>query len=166
MIIVLDISVLINYFRIIRIDLLAYMPHSFHATDHVFEEITDHYPNQQEAFNKAKNQGVIKVVSVRKPREIELFQSLIATGVLGNGECSAIAYAINRGYSLAIDDRVAIRHAQKSHPDLSIITTEKLMVMMINSNLLSINEADQIKEEWKLKHRFHVKIGSFKELTR
>lgn len=165
MIIVLDTSVLINFLRIKRIDLLANLSHSFHVTDHVFEEITDHYPDQQKAFNAAQNQGVFKVVSVRKAREIDLFQSLVVTSVLGNGECSAIAYAINGGLCLAIDDRVAIRYAQQSQPDLYIITIIQLMAMMINSNLLSVNEADQIKKERELKHRFHIKIGSFKEIT-
>lgn len=42
-----------------------------------------------------------------RAEEIQLFASLIASGSLGAGECSAIALTVDRGFMLAMDDRKA-----------------------------------------------------------
>ena len=46
-IVVTDASVLINFLRIDRIDLIAGHSHAFLATDHVANEVSDRYPDQQ-----------------------------------------------------------------------------------------------------------------------
>ena len=56
-IIVTDTSVLINFLRIDRTDLLAGHSHAFLATDHVAAEITDRYPDQQQRFAAALAAG-------------------------------------------------------------------------------------------------------------
>ena len=89
---------------------------------------------------------------------------LAASGRLGKGECSAIACAIHRGYALAIDDRRAAREATAAFSDLEIVRTQDLIVSMIDQNLLSIAEADAIKDEWEQRHRFRLTISSFAEL--
>ena len=57
-IVVADTSVLINFLRIDRMDLIAAHPASFIATDHVAAEIADTYPEQQARY--AANSDVIR----------------------------------------------------------------------------------------------------------
>lgn len=164
-IIVTDTSVLINFLRIDRTDLIAGHSHDFLATDHVAAEISDRYPEQQQRFAAALDAGIISETRVTAPEELQLFGTLFAPGRLGAGECSAIALAIHRGYILAIDDRLAIRHARRTDAALRILSTQDLMVTMIREGLLEIEEADRIKQEWATRHRFRLGLDSFRELV-
>ena len=165
-IIVTDTSVLINFLRIDRTDLIARHSHDFIATDHVAAEITDRYPDQQERFAAAVSAGAISETRVTAPEEIRLFGSMFAAGRLGAGECSAIALAIHRCYILAIDDRLATTHARQADAKLRILATQDLVVSMIREGLLNVSEADRIKREWATRHRFRLKLDSFHELLR
>ena len=165
-IIVTDASVLINFLRIDRTDLLADHSHDFIATDHVAAEITDRYPDQQQRFAAALGAGAISETRVTTPEEIRLFASMFAAGRLGAGECSAIALAIHRHYILAIDDRLATTHARRADATLRIFATQDLVVSMILENLLDVAEADGIKQEWAKRHRFTLKLDSFQSLIR
>ena len=40
------------------------------------------------------------------------------------------------------------------------------MVSMIGENLLDIPEADSIKNDWAVQHRFRLKIQSFQDIVR
>ena len=62
-IIVTDTSVLINFLRIDRTDLIACHSHDFLCTDHVAVEISDRYPDQQQRFAEALDAGFISVTS-------------------------------------------------------------------------------------------------------
>ena len=165
-IIVTDASVLINFLRVDRTDLLAGHSHAFLATDHVAAEITDRYPDQQQRFAAAVAAGAISETRVTTPEEIRLFGSLFAAGRLGAGECSAIALAIHRRYILAIDDRLATTHARRADATLRILATQDLVVSMIREGLLDVAEADRIKQEWATRHRFRLIVDSFRELIR
>ena len=164
-IIATDASVLINFLRIDRTDLLAGHSHAFLATDHVAAEITDRYPDQQQRFAAAVAAGAISETRVTKPEEIQLFVSLFAAGRLGAGECSAIALAIHRRYILAIDDRLATTHARRADATLRILATQGLVVSMIREGLLDVSEADRIKQEWATRHRFRLNLASFRDLV-
>ena len=122
-IIVTDSSVLINFSRIDRTDLLAGHSHAFIATDHVAAEITGRYPDQQQRFAAALEAGAISETRVTTPEEIRLFGSMFAAGRLGAGEFSALA--------LAIDDRLATTHARRADATLRILATQDLVVSMI-----------------------------------
>ena len=98
-IIVTDTSVLINFLRIDRIDLIAGHSHAFLATDHVANEVSDRYPDQQRRFASALDSGALTLVPVAATEELRFFASLSSTGRLGAGECSAIAVAVQRGYT-------------------------------------------------------------------
>ena len=165
-IIVTDASVLINFLRIDRTDLLAGHSHTFHATDHVAAEVTDRYPDQQQRFATAVAAGAISETRVTTPEEMRLFGSMFAAGRLGAGECSAIALAILRRYILAIDDRLATTHARRADATLRILATQDLVVSMIREGLLDVAEADRIKQEWATRHRFRLIVDSFRELIR
>ena len=163
-ILVSDASVLINFLRIDRIDLIDVVSYEFMVTDHVADEISEVYPEQQARYQAALDRGAVAQVSLTDPDELELFAMLAASGRLGKGECSAIARAIHRGCALAIDDRRATREATAARLDLEIVRTQDLIVSMIKQNLLSIAEADAIKNEWEQRHRFRLTISSFAEL--
>ena len=163
-IIVTDASVLINFLRIDRTDLLAGHSHAFLATDHVAAEITDRYPDQQQRFAAAVAAGAISEARVTTPEEIRLFGSLFAAGRLGAGECSAIALAIHRRYILAIDDRLATTHARRAGATLRILATQGPVVSMIREGLLDIAQADRLKQDWATRHRFRLKLHSFQDL--
>jgi predicted nucleic acid-binding protein len=163
-IIVADTSVLVNFLRIDRMDLVAAHAHDFIATDHVAEEITEQYPDQQARYTAALAADTVRQVSVTDPQAVALFVKLVASGRLGAGECSAIALAVHRGHILAIDDRRATNQARQVSRNLHILSTQDLMVAMIREGLLEVDEADAIKELWARAHRFHLKISSFRDL--
>jgi len=163
-IIVSDTSVLVNFLRIGRMDLIARYSHDFIVTDHVVAEITDYYADQQARFATAQAAGILQQVSITEPAEVALFGNLAASGRLGAGECSAIALATHQGHILAIDDRRASSHARRLCSHLQILTTQDLMVSMIGENLLDVPQADAIKDEWANNHRFRLAIQSFADL--
>jgi len=138
--------------------------HDFVITDHVAGEITDHYPEQQARCAAALAAGVLEQVIIDDPEEVTLFGKLVASGRLGAGECSAIALAVNRGRILAIDDRRAAKQARQISRRLTILGTQDIMVSRIRESLLSVREADRIRETWASEHRFRLRVGSFREL--
>ncbi len=164
-IIVVDTSVLINFLRINRMDLIADHSHKFVITDHVTEEISDKFPAQKQRLKESLTLNAISQKCIDRPEELSLFGSLSATGRLGDGECSAIAMAVNRRFDLAIDDRQAKRQAKLTDPTLRILTTRDLMVSMIGEGILNVEQADQIKDEWATRHRFRLKkLKSFHDI--
>ena len=163
-IVVTDASVLINFLRIDRIDLIAGHSHAFLATDHVANEVSDRYPDQQRRFASALDSGALTLIPVAAAEELRHFAALSATARLGAGECSAIVVAVQRGYTLAIDDRVASRQARRFAPSLHIVTTQDLVVSMIRQNLLGVEEANRLKHEWSDRHRFRLNLDSFGDL--
>ena len=162
--VVTDASVLVNFLRIDRMDLIAGHSHEFIVTDHVADEISDRYPEQQQRFASAVKAGALSQQSVTNPSEVSLFGRLSASGRLGAGECSAIAVAVHRRHKLAIDDRRATIQARRADRTLRVLTTRDLMVSMIGEGLLDIVEADSIKDEWATLHRFRLKLASFRDV--
>ncbi len=165
-IIAIDSSVLINFLCIDRTDLLVSYSRDFVATDHVTAEITDHYSDQQQRLAKVLGSGGLSEISIVTRKELELFESLFAIGRLGAGECSTIALAISRAFTLTIDDRVAIKWAHIKDATLRIITTQDLIISFIQEGLLDIEAADRIRHRWATQHRFQLKLHSFRDLTR
>lgn len=161
---VLDTSVLVNFLRIDRMDLLAVHSRGFVVTDHVSEEITECYPDQQKRFIVACREGILDRKSVTVPRAWKLFESLVKTRVLGVGECSAIALAECLNFALFTDDRRAAKHAFSLASNLLVLGTQDLVVEMIHQGFLSVAEADEIKETWEKHHRFRLKIRSFADV--
>jgi predicted nucleic acid-binding protein len=167
-IVIADTSVIINFLRIDRMDLIGAHPSPFIVTDHVADEIADSYPEQQTRFRAALGAGHITQQRVDGPAEVEIFLRLSAKGRLGAGERSAIAVALNRGRALAIDDSRAIRRAVQeagiAGNTLTILRTQDLMVQLIHAGIISVGAADIILHDWNKNHRFKLKIGSFSEV--
>ena len=162
--IITDASVLLNFLSINRMDLLGRHSHDFIVTDHVAAEVAVRYPDQRQRFTSAVDAGAVLQDIVTSPEELSLFGSLRASKRLGAGECSAIAVAVRRRLVLAIDDRQAAKQARRIDQALRILTTQDLMVSLIGEGLLDIDEADNIKCEWAARHRFRLKLRSFREV--
>jgi predicted nucleic acid-binding protein len=167
-IVIADTSVLINFLRIDRMDLIGAHPASFIVTDHVADEIADIYPDQQARYNAALAAGLLDQQRVDDLAEVEMFLQLAKRGRLGAGERSAIAVALNRGYALAIDDTQAIyralEEADVAGNALTILRTQDIVVELIRGGIVSVEAADAIHVEWATNHRFKLKISSFREL--
>jgi predicted nucleic acid-binding protein len=165
-IVVADTSVLVNFLRINRMDLIGAHPATFIATDHVAGEISDTYPEQQARYAAALNAAQITEQHIDDPAEI--FLRLAAKGRLGAGERAAIAVALNRGCALAIDDSRAIRRALQEaalgENALSILRTQDIVVELIRNGVVSVEAADAIHVDWATNHRFKLKIVSFQDL--
>lgn len=165
-VIVTDTSVLINFLKIERLDLLAKCSLDFFITEHVRNEITEDYPEQLERFEHALKHSMLKEITVSESAELEIFSKLMENRKLGVGECSAIAVATHRNYLLAIDDNLAIKFALSFIASSKILRTQDLMIKMIHENLLDVLEADIILNDWSDLHRFRLKIDSFQDLLR
>jgi predicted nucleic acid-binding protein len=164
-IVVADTSVLINFLRIDRMDLIGCHPQRFLATDHVGAEISDGYPEQQARYQNAITSGLLDTCSVVDPEEVSLFLRLEPGQRLGAGECSAIAVAVNRKYPIAIDDNQAVKRAVRAvGAKLEVVKTSDVMVTLIRAGILDVTVADQIKDMWALHHRFKIKANSFRDL--
>ena len=72
---------------------------------------------------------------------------------------------MHRNHILAIDDRRAIIEARRTDQALRIVTTPDLIVSMIRQRLLTVLEADVIKDEWATKHRFPPQAKYFQDLV-
>jgi hypothetical protein len=147
-IVVADTSVLINFLRIDRMDLISHHPQRFLATDHVEAEITSDYPDQRTRYQAAVVSGQLDTCSVVDPDEVTLFPRLRPGERLGAGECSAIAVAINRKYPIAIDDDRAVKRAvREMGAKLEVVKTVDVIVTLIRTGVLNTDAADQIKDE-------------------
>ncbi len=167
-IVIADTSVLINFLRIDRMDLIGAHPASFIVTDHVADEIADSYPDQQVRYNAALAAGLLDQQRIDDLAEVEIFLRLAERGRLGAGERSAIAVALNRGYALAIDDTRAmyraLEEAEVVGNALTILRTQDIVVELIRGGIVSVEAADAIHIEWAANHRFRLKISSFRDL--
>ena len=159
--VITDTSVLINFLVIDKVEMLALLPgRQFVITDHVRSEVTSHYHEQLQLLELSLSNRHLTEISVADPGEVGAFATLTQTG-LGIGECSAIAVAQNRGHALAIDDKLARKRVAALYPAITILTTELIVVEMIQADLLTIAEADAIKLEWEQNHRFKLPFESF-----
>lgn len=163
--VLLDTSVLINFARINRFDLLGSHPkYSFFLTDHVRDEILEHFCEQSAAVNSAVEIGILGEISGNSAEELEDFGRFLEMKTLGVGECSAIAVAKNRSLVLAIDDIPARKQAVKFDSTLVLVGTVDIVVSLIREGVLSVDEADKIKVLWETEHRFQLKFASFADL--
>src|SRR5580692_11549459 len=137
MLLIADTSVLINFLNVDRMNLIGRHDPRCAVTEHVLEEVDGSYPGQREVFQAALRDGHLDLISVTDDAEIELFASLQRDGRLGSGECSAIAVALQRGYALAIDDRLAAREAlaraSAKNITLNVYGTRDIIVRLIQA---------------------------------
>jgi predicted nucleic acid-binding protein len=164
-IVVSDTSVLLNFLKIDRLDLLARCSYEFFITEHVESEISDYYPQQFRSFQTALQERLFHKTTLEHPAEMDLFIQLSRNQLLGKGESSAIAVAVHRNCALSIDDAKAIKSAKAVNAMLPIFQTQDLMVSFLEQGILDVSEADKILRAWAIEHRFKLKIETFAELV-
>jgi predicted nucleic acid-binding protein len=165
-ILITDTSVLINFLNIDRLDLLLAFPGKFLITEHVVDEITMDFQDQQARLNSAITSGQLEVIAVDSEKELQLYNELIKGRRLGAGECSAIACAINRKYSFAMEDSRACKQTKNLEPSIEILKTQDIIVRLITDGVITIEKADSIKLDWQNNYRFSLKFKSFTEIMK
>jgi predicted nucleic acid-binding protein len=157
---VLDTSVLLNFLKVDRLDLLGRHPaFRFVITDHVRSEIKDHYEGQIERLEAAIENGWLTEIRVFEGREVEMFAELGSDGRLGAGECSAISVSSARGIPIAIDDVRARKKAEEFVSD--VVGTADLMIGLIRAGVIDVAGADAVKRRWERDERFTLPFESF-----
>lgn len=161
-VIVLDTSVLLNFLRVGRLDLLVRLPGQlFLVTDHVRDEVTDQAHAQ--TLREALQHGPMREIRVDAPEELEVFGQLVALRVLGGGECAALAVAVHRGLPIAIDDKAARKKAMSLFGFEQFVGTADLVVAAIRGGLINVAGADEMKRRWEEDLRFRLGFESFGE---
>jgi predicted nucleic acid-binding protein len=163
---ILETSVLVNFLKIDRTDLLASHPaYRFVVVDLVRKEITRRYSAQVTRLEAALTAGQLlpdnppgKIDRV----ELETFAAMSALKI-GEGERAAIAAARTRGLALAMDDERAWKRAATFCAGVPRESTVSVMVSLIKAGVIDVAQADAIKADWAANHRFRLLFGSFAE---
>ena len=160
--VVLDTSVLLNFLRVGRLDLLVELPgREFLVTDHVRGEVTD--PAHAGSLQEALQGGRLIEVRIDDPAELVVFAQLTALRVLGVGECAALALAVHRGLQIAVDDKAARKKAVVLFRFERFVGTVDLVVAAIRGGLIDVQGAEEMKQRWEAELRFRVRFASFGE---
>lgn len=160
--IVLDASILLNFVKVGRIDLLGALDSSVLLLDQVRAEVVR--PAQSQVVTEAITAGIMTLESVTNIAEVTLFADLRADGRLGAGECAVLAVALHRHWVAGLQDKRARAEGRRRRRALRLCGTEDLMVTLLRSGAVTLAEADQLLVEWATQHRFRLKIASFGEL--
>jgi predicted nucleic acid-binding protein len=165
---IIETSVLINFLRINRIDLLASHPvYRFVVIDYVRREITNRSGDQLTRLETALNAGLL--LGDIEPKDVSLVELQAYADLqsikIGDGERGAIAAAFARGYAIAINDYRALKRLPEAYKSLHLEDTTSLMVTLIRAGVLTAAEADAIKANWEANHRFRLTFPSFGDLV-
>jgi hypothetical protein len=162
MLIVADTSVLLNFLKIGREQLLTQLPEPVAVTNHVREELT--VPEQRERLVTLTASKQIQEIVLDSIPELQMFGRFMASGRLGPGECSALTHGILHKSTVALDDTRAIKEARKIDASVKILQTQDIVVRLIKTGQLTIQEADAIKQKWAKMHRFALGFSSFQDI--
>lgn len=160
--VVADASVLINFLRAGRLDLLCHHEdYRITVTEHVRREVR--YPDQAAELSVALAAGDIAEIQVTDPIELAIFAELNA--VLGRGESASIAVAANRGWIIAIDELGrARREVYERIGKNRLINTLGFILSCVRNGAITVAEADNIKARLESQGQtFTVSFESFGE---
>lgn len=159
-----DTSVLINLIHVGRLDILESLaPWTFVVPERVEQEITRH--DQARLLVEAVERGFIQRVTITEPPELGRYVELLGARI-GKGEASCLAMALERGWTVASDERGRFLHlAQQQLGDGRLVNTPGLLLLAIRRGVLSIDDADRIKMVLEAR-RFRRPSGLFAILLR
>jgi predicted nucleic acid-binding protein len=162
-VVVTDSCVLINLIHVGRLRLLGELPgYEFVIPDHVYEEVTD--PEQRRVLDEVLAQGKLKKEPLTDLAAIELYANL--RGRLGSGESACLAMAVSTGWMIASDERRLFRREVVARiGEDRLLNTMRLYVLAIEAGLLTIEQADQDKDELE-RRRFKTGVASFRDLVK
>ena len=157
----LDASVLINFLRLERLDILAAIGDiDFVVPEQVVEEIT--VPQQIQTLNAAIRGGQLR--SERSTTPDELASYAYFRQFMGRGEAACLSIAEQRGWLVAVDERGRfLRIARERIGEGRILNTPGILLLAIRAGLLSVDEADVLKARLET-HRYRMKFNSFRDV--
>ena len=158
--IVVDTSVLLNFLKAQRLDLLCACTARLVIPVEVRGEIRR--PDQIAALDTALSMGRLAEEAMTATAEVALFAQLAARGTLGIGERAVIAMAVSRGWGAALQDKPAREEASRRHKTLALHSTESFVREAIGLSLITYDEADALLVEWRTQHRFRSLLTSFR----
>jgi predicted nucleic acid-binding protein len=165
---IIDTSVLLNFLKIDRTDLLEKHPaYRFVVPDVVRNEIgtKPSYAAQAARLVTAFAAGHLLADDPADATSIDELSAFAAMSTLkiGVGERAAVAAAFARGLPLAMEDRRAWTRTSSYSSALTREDTTSIVVSLIHAGILTVAEADAIKADWQANHRFTLGFGSFAE---
>ncbi|HXG43405.1 MAG TPA: hypothetical protein VNJ71_01470 [Gemmatimonadales bacterium] len=161
--VVLDASVVINLIHAGRLDLLGRIAgYEFVVPEQVIEvEVT--YPEQAQALAAAVEAGWVRRVEATDTVEMELYAQLSAA--MDKGEAACLATAAHRGWIVACDKGGRFRREAEARVGRDrIVNTPGIIVLAIRRGLLTIEEADAIKDLL-AERRYVMPFGSFRDVV-
>lgn len=159
--VVVDTSVLINLIHVRRLHLLGSLRGcEFIAPRQVMEQVTD--PPRAQALAAALAQGHLRREPITDPAELAAYADL--RQIMENGEAACLAIAQARGWVVSSDEGGRfVHHARQRLGEGRILNTPGILLLAIQQGLLSIDEADDLKEMLE-RRRFKMKFGSLRDL--
>ena len=147
---IIDTSVLINFLRIDRVDLLAAHPaYRFVVIDYVRREVTNRYQQQLARLEAALAAGLLE--GDIDPADVSMAELSAYADLqkvrIGDGERGAIAAAYARGHVVAINDYRAMKKLPAAFRAMPREDTSTIVVSLIRAGVLSVAEADAIKAD-------------------
>ncbi|GBF81375.1 hypothetical protein [Aphanothece sacrum] len=110
-------------------------------------------PEDKQQFNDAIIQEMVKIVDLESEIEADLFVNYAA--ILGDdGESATGAIAINREWSIATDDKAAIKLFSQEAPNLQILSTPDIIKYWSEINHLSSDKLYTILDAIRVKARY------------
>ncbi|HEY0556610.1 MAG TPA: hypothetical protein VGG20_20310 [Thermoanaerobaculia bacterium] len=157
--VLVDANILFNFAFVERLNLLGAFPDlDFRAPVEVLAEVV----SEQERVQESLRLGHVGEATFSEVAELALFVELRRS--LGMGEAACLALAVHRGALVASDEKRAFRREAETRLGPGrILNTPGLLLLSIRRGLLTVEEADEIKNTLESK-RFRMKFRSFKEL--
>lgn len=162
--VVADTSFLVNFLAINRMDILAGLrDFAFRVPNHVVAEVE--YEDQKERLHAALAAGVLGEIEITDLPEIALYAELRA--FLGDGESACLAVAATRRWVIATDEKRRLsREIFGRLGEGYMLDTPGALVAALRAGILSVREAEAIREEL-ARHRFLMTdVPPFEELLR
>ena len=160
--VVIDTSILLNFVKVGHVALLGETKFRILLLDQVFAEVT--LPEQKKVVQGAVDAGILDFDRVTDIEEVALFTSLRSGGRLGTGECAVLSVAITRNLVAGVQDRRACAEGRRRHKELQFCQTEDLILALIHNDVMTLEDADQLLDEWAQRHRFRSRIANFREV--
>jgi predicted nucleic acid-binding protein len=163
---IIDTSVLVNFLKIDRTDLLANHPtYRFVVPDLVRSEVARRYAAQVTKLETAFAVGHLlhdDPAEATDLAELVTFAAM-ATLKIGDGDRAAIAAASTRGLPLAMDDQRAWKRSAAFSAAVVREDRVSLIVTLIKAGVIAVLAADAIKADWQAHHKFTLRFRSFAE---
>ena len=156
---VIDACVLINLAIVDRLPILENIPGArFLVLEDVRSEVTE--PSQRSRMERAIEDGKLDTTQLKGEKALETYAEL--RRVLGKGDAACVAYAEANECFVATDDRRMMKEIDRRCGKGRTITTPGLIVLAIRAGVITIEQADEIKNKLE-ENSFVMNFGSFHE---